>query len=71
MIIISATHRFSAHYSKRFACMVRVKTNSFFIHKNRSFNCDTGWVLCHILMAFISILFKPHKDTPTMDTPST
>ena len=45
--------------------------NSFFIHKNRLRNCDTGWVLCLISMAFISILYKPQKGTPTMVTPST
>ena len=46
-------------------------TNSFFIHKNRSHNFDTGWVLCHISMVFISIPFKPQKGTPTMVAPST
>ena len=38
-----------------------VKTYSFFIRKNRLRNCDTGWVLCHISMVYISILFKPQK----------
>ena len=67
MKIIPAIHRFSAHCSKRFA----VKTNTFFIHKNRSRNCDTGWVLCHISVVFMSIPFKPPKGTPMMVTPST
>ena len=48
-----------------------MKTNSFLIHKNRSHNFDTGWVLCHISMVLISIPFKPQKGTPTMVTPST
>ena len=34
-------------------------------------NCDTGWILCHISMVFISILFKQQKGTPTMVTLST
>ena len=71
MIIIPATHQFSAHCAKRFACMVGMKTNSFFIHKSRSRNCDIGWVLCHISMAFNWIAFKPQKGTPTIVTPST
>ena len=36
-------------------------STAFFIPKNRWRNCDAGWVLCHILMAFIWILFKPKK----------
>ena len=38
-----------------------MKTNSFIIHKNRSRNCDTDWILCHISMASIWIPFKPQK----------
>ena len=38
-----------------------MKINTFFIHETRSRNCDTGWVLCHISMVFISIPFKPQK----------
>ena len=34
-------------------------------------NYDTGWVLCHISMAFNWIPFKPQKGTPTIVTPST
>ena len=45
--------------------------NSFFMHKNRSGNFDTGWVLCHISMAFNWIPFKSQKGTPTIVTPST
>ena len=37
-------------------CLVGVKTKGSFIHKNRSSNCDTSWVLCHI-----SILFQITK----------
>ena len=46
-------------------------TNSSFIHKTQSRNCDKGWVLCHISMVFMSIPFKPQKGTPMMVTPST
>ena len=52
-------------------CLVGVKTNCFYIHKNRSRNFDTGWVLCHISMALNWIPFKPQKGTPTILTPST
>ena len=52
-------------------CLVGVKTNSFFIHKNRLRNFDTGWVLYHISMAFNWIPIKPQKGTPTIVTPST
>ena len=48
-----------------------VAYSSSFIHKNRSHNCDTGWVLCHISMAFNWIPFKLQKGTPTIVTPST
>ena len=30
-------------------------------NNNRSRNCDTGWVLCHISMAFTWIPLKPQK----------
>ena len=50
MMIIPATHRFSVSgFPGR--C----------IHKNRSRDCDTGCVLCHISMVFTSILIKPQK----------
>ena len=49
----------------------RRKNEYFFIHKNRSRDCDTDWVLCHISVVYISIPFKPPKGTPTMVTPST
>ena len=39
--------------------------------KNRSRDCDTGWVLCPILLTFIWIHFKLQKGTPTIVTPST
>ena len=59
------------HNHNQAVCLVGAKTISFFIHKNRSRNCDTGWVLCYILMAFNWIPFKPQKGTPTIVTPST
>ena len=67
MMITPSTYWFSAHS----VYLVGVQINNFFIHETRSHNCDTGWVLCHISMVFISIPFKPQKGTPTMVTPST
>ena len=66
MKIIPVIHRFSVS-----GLPSRRKNLYFFIHKSRSRNCDTGWVLCHISMVFISIPFKPPKGTPTIVTPST
>ena len=45
MIIIPATHSFSAHLLLA-VCLVGMKT------KNKLCNCGKGWVLCHISMAF-------------------